>query len=61
MAPDPDKGGGLKGRKKGARHAWAGADKYKDYEKKRRDMMNEKMEALAQLLPNFDKEWSDKK
>jgi Helix-loop-helix DNA-binding domain len=52
MAPDPDKMGNMKGRKKG-KYA-----QYKFYEKKRRDIINEKMEALAQLIPTFDKEWT---
>ncbi len=58
MAPDPDKEtvvkGSANGTKKGSKYEWAGAARYKVYEKKRRDTLNVKMESLAQLLPNFD-------
>jgi hypothetical protein len=58
MAPDPDKMGNVKGRKKGKQEQ-PGACKYKFYEKRRRDIINEKMDTLAQLIPTFDKEWRD--
>ncbi len=57
MAPDPDKASVLvkeKRSKKVSKHDWAGADKYKEYEKKRRDNFTLKMNTLCRLLPNFD-------
>ncbi len=58
MAPDPDKASVLvkeKRSKKVSKHDWAGADKYKEYEKKRRDNFTLKMNTLCRLLPNFDR------
>lgn len=51
MAPDPDKRP-KEERKKSKYPLGINAQ----YEKKRRDIFNEKIEGLAQLLPNFDKE-----
>ena len=62
MAPrDPDKSR-LKASSSSVKSkGWSGAYKYKEYEKKRRDAINVKMEALCKLLPNFDQGWREKK